>query len=258
MIPKIIHYCWFGRNPLPELALRCIESWKKFLPDYEIKEWNEDNFDVNIIPYTAQAYKAKKYAFVSDYARFWILYQYGGVYFDTDVEVIKPMEEFIKQGSFMGCENGADGGGLRVAPGLGLGVESGSELYKEILDKYASFSFYNSDGSMNITTVVQYVTGILKNRGLKESPDIQIVSGCHIYPKDYLCPKSYEDGKIYLTDNTYCIHHFADSWNPWYVNLEGTIWRFLGCTPHRYSYHLVEFLKKPFRGKKHANNNNNL
>ena len=143
MIPKIIHYCWFGRNPLPELALRCIESWKKFLPDYEIKEWNEDNFDVNIIPYTAQAYKAKKYAFVSDYARFWILYQYGGVYFDTDVEVIKPMEEFIKQGSFMGCENGADGGGLRVAPGLGLGVESGSELYKEILDKYASFSFYN-------------------------------------------------------------------------------------------------------------------
>ena len=146
MIPKVIHYCWFGHNTLPELAVKCIESWKKYLPDYEIKEWNEDNFDVNVIPYTEQAYKAKKYAFVSDYARFWILYHFGGVYFDTDVEVIKPMGEFIAQGPFMGCENGIGEGGLRVAPGLGIGIEAGSSLYKEILDKYATFSFYNSDG----------------------------------------------------------------------------------------------------------------
>ena len=104
MIPKIIHYCWFGRGPLPELAQKCIASWKKYLPDYEIKEWNEDNFDVNIIPYTAEAYKAKKYAFVSDYARFWILYRYGGIYFDTDVEVIRPMDDIIERGNFMGFE----------------------------------------------------------------------------------------------------------------------------------------------------------
>ena len=132
MIPKIIHYCWFGRNPLPESAKKCIDSWRKFLPDYEIKEWNEDNFDVNIIPYTQQAYEAKKYAFVSDYARFWILYHHGGVYFDTDVEVIRPMDDIIKKGPFMGREKGAyikatgdntvevkGDAGLGVAPGLG-------------------------------------------------------------------------------------------------------------------------------------------
>ena len=104
MIPKIIHYCWFGRNPLPESAIKCINSWKKFFPDYEIKEWNEDNFDVNIIPYTKEAYEAKKYAFVSDYARFWILYHHGGLYFDTDVEVIKAMDDIIELGPFMGVE----------------------------------------------------------------------------------------------------------------------------------------------------------
>lgn len=122
MIPKIIHYCWFGRGPLPELAQKCIASWKKYLPDYEIKEWNEDNFDVNIIPYTAEAYKAKKYAFVSDYARFWILYQYGGIYFDTDVEVIRPMDDIIERGNFMGFETDpkpqlkADASEASVAP----------------------------------------------------------------------------------------------------------------------------------------------
>ena len=105
MIPKTIHYCWFGGNPLPEMAIKCIESWKKFLPDYEIKQWDESNFDVNMIPYAAEAYKAKKYAFVSDFARFWILYNYGGLYFDTDVEVIKPMDNIIAKGPFMVCEN---------------------------------------------------------------------------------------------------------------------------------------------------------
>lgn len=100
-IPTVIHYCWFGGKPLPALAVKCIESWKKYLPDYEIKRWDESNFDVNLIPYTQQAYEAKKYAFVSDYARFWILYKYGGLYFDTDVEVIKPMDDLIAAGPFM-------------------------------------------------------------------------------------------------------------------------------------------------------------
>lgn len=131
MIPKIIHYCWFGGNPLPKSAERCIASWRKFLPDYEIKEWNENNYDVHKIQYIQEAYEAKKYAFVSDYARFDILYQYGGIYFDTDVEVLKPLEDIIARGPFMGREAGAylrnickgyEGDGLAVAPGLGLGV----------------------------------------------------------------------------------------------------------------------------------------
>ena len=146
MIPKIIHYCWFGRNPLPQSAIKCINSWKKFFPDYEIKEWNEDNFDVNIIPYTAEAYEAKKYAFVSDYARFWILYHHGGIYFDTDVEVIKPFDDILERGPFMGREQGAfiknicgtsyNGNGFGVAPGLGIGATSGLELYKEFLKSF--------------------------------------------------------------------------------------------------------------------------
>ena len=102
MIPHVIHYCWFGGKPLPKLAVDCIASWRKYLPGYEIKEWNESNFDVNIIPYTSEAYAARKYAFVSDYARFWILYHYGGVYFDTDVEVIQPLAPLLEKGAFMG------------------------------------------------------------------------------------------------------------------------------------------------------------
>ena len=135
MIPKIIHYCWFGRNPLPELARKCIASWRKYLPDYEIKEWNEDNFDVNIIPYTAEAYAQKKYAFVSDYARFWILYRYGGIYFDTDVEVIRPLDDIIARGCFMGFETDPapkqSGVDACVNPGLGLGVAPGLGLIKK-------------------------------------------------------------------------------------------------------------------------------
>ncbi len=131
-IPKIIHYCWFGGNPLPQMAQRCIDSWKKYLPDYEIKQWDETNFDVNIIPYTRQAYEAKKYAFVSDYARFLILYQYGGLYFDTDVEVIKPLDDIVAKGPFMGCQDKytprGDVYSLHVAPGLGLGVYAGHPI----------------------------------------------------------------------------------------------------------------------------------
>ena len=153
-IPKKIHYCWFGRNSLPPLAVKCLESWKRFFPDYEIKEWNEDNFDVNIISYTAEAYRVKKYAFVSDYARFWILYHYGGLYFDTDVEVIKNMDDIIAKGPFMGCENEAKAGAtpaqLGVAPGLGL--------YGEILDIYKDKHYILPDGTYSFETIVDITT----------------------------------------------------------------------------------------------------
>lgn len=133
MIPKIIHYCWFGRNPLPPLAQECIASWRKYLPDYEIKEWNEDNFDVNAIPYTAEAYRQKKYAFVSDYARFWIMYHYGGLYFDTDVEVIRPLDDIIAAGNFMGFELDPDGENTpgRYAPRYCFSVALPSDLDSE-------------------------------------------------------------------------------------------------------------------------------
>ncbi len=191
-IPKIIHYCWFGRSPLPELAKKCIASWRKYFPDYEIKEWNEDNFDVNSILYTSQAYQAKKYAFVSDYARFWILYMYGGLYFDTDVEVIRPMDDIIQRGPFMGCEKpykeGATPKDLGVAPGLGLGVNPGLGLYKH---------------------------------GMKNTSEIQEVSGIYIYPQEYFAPKDVDTKKLKITKNTRSIHHYDASWAEWYDKAAG-------------------------------------
>ena len=135
MIPKTIHYCWFGGKDLPEDAQKCIASWRKFLPDYEIKEWNEQNFDVNSIPYTAEAYRAGKYAFVSDYARMLILYQHGGLYFDTDVEVIKPLDDIVTRGPFMGYEIEPDGNQTETTatnPGLAIGAEPGMDIYMNL------------------------------------------------------------------------------------------------------------------------------
>lgn len=204
MIPKIIHYCWFGRNPLPESALKCIASWRKFLPDYEIKEWNENNFPIEECPvYAKQAYERKKWAFVSDYARFKILYDYGGLYFDTDVEIIKPIDDIIERGSFMGCgsENEINSGlGLAAAPGLGL--------YKEILEYYNTHEL-DLSGSI---TVVQIVTDIVKEKGFGRTNEIQIVDGVSFYPPEYFSPIDYSTGKLILTDNTRSIHHYDASW----------------------------------------------
>lgn len=207
MIPKIIHYCWFGGNPLPEIALKCIESWRKFFPDYEIKEWNENNFDLNCCEYVKEAYHAKKWAFVSDYARFLILYNYGGLYFDTDVEVIKDMSEIVTQGAFMGCE-ATD----KCAPGLGLGVNPGLGLYNEILEDYKKSHFLNKDGTYNYETVVDRTTKILGKHGFRESSEIQEVAEIKIYPPEYFCPMDYTTGKLNVTNNSYSIHWYDASW----------------------------------------------
>lgn len=213
MIPKKIHYCWFGRNPLPESAVKCIESWRKYLPDYEIIEWNEDNFDVNTIPYTAQAYAAKKYAFVSDYARFKILYEHGGLYFDTDVEVIRPMDDIIAAGPFMGYEidpkNDMYG---EVNPGLGLGALAGMEFYRRIVDEYGTLSFLNPDGSLNQKTIVKYNSELLKEFGLCNTEGIQSVAGMTIYPQEYFNPLNDATGKLEVTKNTRSIHWYTKTW----------------------------------------------
>lgn len=213
MIPKIIHYCWFGHNPLPELAQKCIASWKKYLPDYEIKEWNEDNFDVNIIPYTSEAYAQKKYAFVSDYARFWILYKYGGIYFDTDVEVICSIDDIIAHGNFMACETDISRGNLiEVNPGLGLGVNSGHELIKKMLDYYEGKHFVLESVMRNQITVVHIATQVLMANGMKNIPGIQQIDDIWIYPSEYFCPINVTTGRIHIKKNTRTIHHYAGTW----------------------------------------------
>lgn len=214
-IPKVIHYCWFGGNELNKSAKKYIASWKKYFPEYEIKEWNELNYDVKKISYIRQAYEEKKYAFVSDYARFDILYHEGGVYFDTDVEVIKTFEDILSNGSFMGCE--IDGPGvtnetIAVNPGLGMAAEKGLDIYKDILDFYNTQQFIRDDGSLNTETVVIKVTKILKEYGLKENKGIQKICDITIYPKEYFNPKDSSTGKLELTENTHSIHWYSMSW----------------------------------------------
>ncbi len=213
MIPRVIHYCWFGRKPMPSLAKKCIISWKKYLPDYEIKEWNEDNFDVNTILYTQEAYKAKRYAFVSDYARFYILYHYGGIYFDTDVEIIKPIDDIIKRGAFIGCETIVkEDVPIYVNPGLGLGVEKKNKVLGDLLNLYSKLHFINADGTHNLKTIVQYTTDILLSYGLQKKEGVQYIKNIWIYPKEYFNPYDCELNKMIITNKTRTIHHFAGSW----------------------------------------------
>ena len=249
MIPKVIHYCWFGRNPLPEMAIRCIESWKKFLPDYEIKEWNEDNFDVNIIPYTKEAYEAKKYAFVSDYARFLILYKYGGLYFDTDVEVLKNMNHIITKGPFMGFEqpdeetkNVSLSDNYGVAPGLGLGVNPGLGLYKELLEYYSNLHFLDSDGKPNPVTIVKHTTEVLKAKGLRTDNTLQQIDGVWIYPWEVFCPQSFFTKQTHITDNTVSIHLYSQSWYTLKDRLKQKIFGILGSNITQKFVRLKHFL----------------
>lgn len=240
MIPKIIHYCWFGRNPLPKSAIKCIDSWKRFFPGYEIKEWNEDNFDVNMIPYTAEAYRARKYAFVSDYARFWILYHYGGIYFDTDVEAIRTMDDILAKGAFMGCEKDSDGKSYpTVAPGLGMAVEPLNPLIKSMLAVYEE-SFFENDKNDHpkqdqgfYKTVVDYATDLLKQYGLQPTTGIQSVAGFLIYPKEYFNPLSHIN-QLEVTENTRSIHHYAATWVPKRYQLIRKIVIFLGPDIYRF------------------------
>lgn len=218
MIPAKIHYCWFGGKPIPKIYLKYIETWKAYFPGYELIEWNEKNFDVRCNAYVNEAYKLKKWAFVSDYARFKILYENGGVYFDTDVEVIKDFSEIIMKGPFMGMERQFSHSGraeFGVAPGLGLGAEPEMELYKRILDGYENRNFVLPDGNIDSTTVVEYTTDILSKLGFQsDKNELQIIQGVNIYPTEYFCPIDFFTTKMNITENTVSIHRYNGSWMP--------------------------------------------
>lgn len=226
MIPRKIHYCWFGGNPLPELAQKCIASWKKYCPDFEIVEWNESNFDVNCCDYVREAYEAKKWAFVSDYARFQILYEHGGVYFDTDVELLKPIDDLIANGGFMGVEAEKETVHM-VNPGLGLACEAGFPLFGEFLEAYHTRHFRLEDGTLNLKTIVEYTTEILEAHGMQPSADIQEVAGVYIYPKEYFNPCDMASGRIRTTEKTVSIHHYAASWVDKGSRFRGKVYQFL-------------------------------
>ncbi len=233
MIPKVIHYCWFGYSPLSDTMRKCIATWRHFFPDYKIKEWNERNFDVNIISYTQEAYKARKYAFVSDVARFWILYHEGGIYFDTDVEIVASFDDIIAHGAFMGVESLCQAGKLpAVNPGLGLGAEKGNPFLKSIFDHYKTLSFYSATGEKNPGTVVTHTTYVLSRQyGLQSSNAIQRLDGLTIYPMDYFCPFDDLTGVLKMTENTHSIHWFAKTWTGrpmWYYQITRFLHRIFG------------------------------
>lgn len=221
-IPKVIHYCWFGRKPLPDLARKCIASWKKYMPEYEIKCWDESNTDFQLIRYANEAYKLGKYAFVSDYLRYYILYTEGGVYFDTDVELISSIDDIVKRGPFMGLEKGyklsthcdtlykysVNG----VSSGLGMGCYSGMQLFSDILSGFDNRRFIKDDGKIDYTPDIVTVTSMLKGRGLVLEDKFQEIGGVVIYPTEYFCPLAYSDKEQTITKNTRSIHHFAATW----------------------------------------------
>ena len=237
MRTRIIHYCWFGGNPKPQIVQKCMESWRKYCPDWEIREWNESNFDVSCCDYVREAYEAKKWAFVSDYCRFEILSRYGGVYLDTDVELIRPIDDLPV--TFAGFERDHS-----VASGLIRGAAIGDALCTEMLQLYRESHFRLPDGSLDMTTVCERETAMLKRHGLVCDGSMQTVGDTVIYPKEYFCPTDFATGKLVLTGNTYSIHHYAASWiTPW-ARFKRGIKELIG-TPVYMKLHL---LKKKLRG----------
>lgn len=218
MIPKVIHYCWFGGKPLPKEYQRYIDSWHKYMPDYEIRRWDESNYDVRCIPFSSEAYDVGKYAYVSDYARLKILYEHGGVYFDTDVEVIRSLDDIMKNGAWMAVEKhkSAPDNPDMVAVGLGFAVEPGNKIIAEVMSYYERAHFVLPDGSVKQIPIVPIVTNILHKHGLPKKIDIPVsIEGITIYPWDYFCPQEFMERRIEVTEHTYTIHHFAATWMTW-------------------------------------------
>lgn len=214
MIPKVIHYCWFGDQPLSSEAQKCIDSWRKYLPGFEIKEWNNSNFDFSLCAYVQEAAANKKWAFVSDYARFWILYREGGVYFDTDVELISDYSSIVAHGPFMGCEKADNIPNLNygVNPGLGIGAVPKMDFYRIMLDEYNKAHFMNPDGTLNHVNIVERTSNVLKKYGYLDNDSMQNILGMTIYPHDYFCPMDYSSGNIAITEVTKSIHWYKASW----------------------------------------------
>ena len=219
MIPKTIHYCWFGRGEKPKLAQKCIASWKKHCPGYEIIEWNEDNFDVNCCDYVREAYESKKYAFVADYVRLYAMYTQGGIYMDTDVEVVRPLDEFLVHQAFSGFEDEHS-----IPTGI-MASEKGFCLFEYLLSYYNNRHFIKSDGGKDMTTNVAIITEMLMERGFKPNGFFQVVEGFALYPRDYFCPLEDSTGIMFDSENTATIHWFNKSWIPLHLQLRSKLTR---------------------------------
>ncbi len=233
MIPKVIHYCWFGGNPLPELAQKCIESWKKFCPDYEIVRWDETNFDINQNDYCREAYETKKWAFVSDYARLKVLYEYGGIYMDTDVEVTKKLDSFLNHDAFSGFEDEK-----HIPTGIMASKKNGDWM-KLLLSYYDDRQFVLENGELDLTTNITSITNMtLTKYSLELNNKFQEIDGAYaLYPSDFFCPKDYKTGELDITKNTHTIHHYDGSWT-------SEEWRWRSTFIHKYHKYMGRQMAK--------------
>lgn len=208
-IPKVIHYCWFGKNEIPNQCRKWMESWKHYCPDYEIIEWNEDNYDVHKSLYISQAYELGKWAFVSDYARIDIIHEYGGVYLDTDVELLKNMDVMLRNDAFCGFETNK-----YVAYGLGFGAKRHHPIVSEIKEYYDNICFVSESGVLNQTTCPVIQTNVMKQHGLICNGEFQFVDDMTVYPSRILCGMSPHSFRVQRDlKYTYAIHHYASSWD---------------------------------------------
>lgn len=207
MIPKKIHYCWVGGNPIPDNLQKCIDSWKKYCPDYEIIRWDESNYDFSKNRYMWQAYTEKKWGFVPDYARLDIIYNEGGIYLDTDVELVKSLDSLLDDHAFVGCET-VDS----IALGLGFGAEKGNQVIKRMLDEYDTYDFVKSNGELNLKPSPEYQTEFFNRMGFESGEKIQKIEEITIYPTQYFNPTDLNTGKVNLCSETFSIHHYSASW----------------------------------------------
>ena len=208
-IPKIIHYCWFGHGSKSELMKKCIASWKKICPDYKIVEWNEDNYDVSAAPlYVRQAFEAKKWAFVTDYIRLQVVYEYGGIYMDTDVELKKSLDDLVKYSAYFGLESAE-----YINLGVGFGSEKKMEILSKMLELYQNIPFILEDGTYDLKPSPQRVTDVFANYGLVKEDRKQMLNGniC-ILPSIVLSPLDYNTGKMRKSGRTISIHWYTASW----------------------------------------------
>lgn len=206
-IPKVLNYIWAGGAPLPDSLKRCIESWRKYCPDYEIRQWDESNYDFHAVPYMAEAYDRGVFGFASDYAKIDILYRYGGFCMDTDVELIKPLDGLRFQEAFCGVEKWQvlNFGGLS-------GATKSSPAIRKYLEARKGLHFINPDGTENRMTCGYYDTKAALEHGYRINGKIQRIDGMTVYPSEYFHPYDYMSGETVITENTYSIHHFGGSW----------------------------------------------
>lgn len=209
LIPKKIHYCWFSGNPIPESLRRCIDSWKRLCPDYEIIRWDESNYDVSAIPYMEQAYRRQRWGFVPDVARLDIIYRHGGIYLDTDVELLKSLDELLYQPGFCATEKW----GI-VNAGGGLGAEPGNEAVRQMLEFRKRYSFECGDGQLNLMSSGYYETLALHQAGMRPTGRTQVIAdgGMTIYSPEFFHPFDYVSGQTNVTENTFSVHHFSGTW----------------------------------------------